>query len=69
MVKWRGHPFRTLFLKILSRSLGATPYRPAAVGKQNVGQDPESNRYLLTLLYFIDNEQSIFIIDFFILLL
>jgi hypothetical protein len=61
MVKWCVHLFRTLF-KILSRSLGATPYRPGAGGKQNVGQDPESNRYLLTLFYFIDNERSIFIL-------
>jgi hypothetical protein len=44
------------FFKILSRSLGATPYGPGAGGKQN---------FIL-----IDNEQSIFIfIDFFILLL
>jgi hypothetical protein len=57
------------FLKILSRSLGATMYGPGAGGKQNIGQDPVSNWYLLTLLL-IDNEQSIFIfIDFFILLL
>jgi hypothetical protein len=50
------------FLKILCRSLGAIPYRPGAGGKQNVGQNPESNRYLLTLFIFIDNEQSIFIL-------
>jgi hypothetical protein len=45
------------FLKILSRSLGATPYGPGAGGKQIVGQDPESNRYLLTL--FIDYQQTV----------
>jgi hypothetical protein len=49
------------FFKILSRSLGAIPYRPGVGGKQNIGQDPESNQYLLTLFILIDYEQSIFI--------
>jgi hypothetical protein len=51
VVKWSVHLLER-FLKILSRSLGAIPYRPGAGGKQNIGQDPESNQYLLTLFIF-----------------
>jgi hypothetical protein len=50
-------PFYNAFKKILSRGLGAIPYRPGAGGIQNVGQNPEEQSVNITLT-FID-EQSI----------